>query len=67
MDNELPSIKLGEASIASPFTYHGSDVNCVFNLIKSGRCSLYNLFMLYKLMGINSLITALGTNIRSFI
>ncbi|EAN31112.1 HAD ATPase P-type family IC family protein [Theileria parva strain Muguga] len=63
MDNELPSIKLGEASIASPFTYHGSDVNCVFNLIKSGRCSLYNLFMLYKLMGINSLITALGMSV----
>ncbi|XP_955061.1 cation-transporting ATPase, putative [Theileria annulata] len=63
LDNELPNIKLGEASIASPFTYHGSDVNCVFNLIKSGRCSLYNLFMLYKLMGINSLITALGMSV----
>ncbi|UKJ88920.1 ion-translocating ATPase [Theileria orientalis] len=63
LGDELPSIKLGEASIASPFTYHGSDVNCVFNLVKSGRCALSNVFMLYKLMGINSLITALGMSI----
>nr|PVC52758.1 ion-translocating ATPase [Theileria orientalis] len=62
--DELPSIKLGEASIASPFTYHGSDVNCVFNLVKSGRCALSNVFVLYKLMGINSLITALANNYK---
>ncbi|EKX72878.1 p-type ATPase family member protein [Theileria equi strain WA] len=63
LDDEMPQLKLGEASIASPFTYHKGDVYCVPTLVKSGRCALSNVVMLYKLMGINSLMSAMGMSI----
>lgn len=61
--DEMPQIKLGEASIASPFTYIGNDVRCIPLLISSGRCALSTANMLYKLMAINSLMTAISVSI----
>ncbi|CRG93265.1 cation transporting ATPase, putative [Plasmodium gallinaceum] len=63
MDDSLPLIKLGEASIASPFTYKGNDIKCVKEIICCGRCALSKVIMMYKLMIINSLITAFSVSI----
>lgn len=63
MDDSLPLIKLGEASIASPFTYKGNDIKCVKEIISCGRCALSKVIMMYKLMIINSLITAFSVSI----
>ncbi|GFE55549.1 cation-transporting ATPase [Babesia ovis] len=63
LQDDIPEIKLGEASIASPFTYRKSDVLCVPLLVRSGRCALTNVVVLYKIMGINSLITSLGMSV----
>ncbi|VTZ66881.1 cation transporting ATPase, putative [Plasmodium chabaudi chabaudi] len=63
MDDSLPLIKLGEASIASPFTYKGNDIKCVKEIIACGRCALSKVIMMYKLMIINSLITAFSVSI----
>lgn len=62
-DDSLPLVKLGEASIASPFTYKGSDIKCVKDIISCGRCALSKVIMMYKLMIINSLITAFSVSI----
>ncbi|CAC9696051.1 cation transporting ATPase, putative [Plasmodium sp. DRC-Itaito] len=62
-DDSLPLIKLGEASIASPFTYKGNDIKCVKEIISCGRCALSKVIMMYKLMIINSLITAFSVSI----
>lgn len=63
LDDSLPLIKLGEASIASPFTYKGNDIKCVKEIISCGRCALSKVIMMYKLMIINSLITAFSVSI----
>ncbi|KAI4840977.1 cation transporting ATPase [Plasmodium brasilianum] len=63
IDDSLPLIKLGEASIASPFTYKGNDIKCVKEIICCGRCALAKVIMMYKLMIINSLITAFSVSI----
>ncbi|GAW79162.1 cation transporting ATPase [Plasmodium gonderi] len=63
MDDSLPLIKLGEASIASPFTYKGNDIKCIKEIICCGRCALSKVIMMYKLMIINSLITAFSVSI----
>ncbi|GIX64988.1 ion-translocating ATPase [Babesia caballi] len=63
MQEGLPEIKLGEASIASPFTYRKNDVLCVPLLVRSGRCALTNVVLLYKIMGLNSLITSVGMSV----
>lgn len=62
-DDSMPLVKLGEASIASPFTYKGSDIKCVKEIISCGRCALSKVIMMYKLMIINSLITAFSVSI----
>ncbi|SOV13118.1 cation transporting ATPase, putative [Plasmodium gaboni] len=63
LDDSLPLIKLGEASIASPFTYKGNDIKCIKEIISCGRCALSKVIMMYKLMIINSLITAFSVSI----
>ncbi|EDO05870.1 E1-E2 ATPase family protein [Babesia bovis T2Bo] len=63
LEDEIPELKLGEASIASPFTYRKSDVYCVPLLVRSGRCALTNVVVMYKIIGINSLITSLSMSV----
>lgn len=63
LQDDMPELKLGEASIASPFTYRRSDVLCVPLLVRNGRCTLTNVVLLYKVMGINALITSLGMSV----
>ncbi|ORM41350.1 putative manganese-transporting ATPase PDR2 [Babesia sp. Xinjiang] len=63
LQDDMPEVKLGEASIASPFTYRKNDVLCVPLLVRAGRCALTNVVVLYKIMGINSLITSLGMSV----
>ncbi|KAK1934348.1 putative cation transporting ATPase [Babesia divergens] len=63
LQDDIPELKLGEASIASPFTYRRNDVLCVPLLVRNGRCTLTNVVLLYKVMGINSVITSLGMSV----
>ncbi|CDR96033.1 cation transporting ATPase, putative [Babesia bigemina] len=65
LQDGMPELKLGEASIASPFTYRKNDVLCVPLLVRSGRCALTTVVLLHKVMGVNSLITSLGMSVLS--
>jgi len=50
--------KPGDASIAAPFAYRGNTIRCVSLLIRSGRASLALVIQMYKILAVNSLITA---------
>eukprot|EP00928_Gymnodinium_smaydae_P022642 TRINITY_DN18954_c0_g1_i3.p1 TRINITY_DN18954_c0_g1~~TRINITY_DN18954_c0_g1_i3.p1 ORF type:complete len:1034 (+),score=247.42 TRINITY_DN18954_c0_g1_i3:655-3756(+) len=51
-------VRLGDASIASPFTYKGDTVKCCSQILKCGRATLCTVLMMYKIMGLNSVLSA---------
>ncbi len=58
-DDDLTYVALGDASVASPFTSRGTSINCVKHAIQQGRCTLVTMLQIYKILGVNCLVTAL--------
>lgn len=57
-ENELNSLSLGDASVASPFTYRGTSISCCKKVALQGRCTLVTMLQIYKILGVNCLVTA---------
>ena len=55
---ELNSVSLGDASVASPFTYRGTSISCCKQIALQGRCTLVTMLQIYKILGVNCLVTA---------
>ncbi|CCK71111.1 ion-transporting P-type ATPase SPF1 KNAG_0G00540 [Huiozyma naganishii CBS 8797] len=61
--DDTPSLKLGDASCAAPFTSKLAKVSAVTNIIRQGRCALINTIQMYKILALNCLISAYSLSI----
>lgn len=53
-----PTVQMGDASVAAPFTSRSPSIRCVVEIIRQGRCTLLVAVQMMQIMMLESLISA---------
>jgi cation-transporting ATPase 13A1 len=63
LEPDLPMIKIGDASVASPFTSRMPSIRAAVDIIRQGRCTLVTTIQMYQILALNCLISAYSLSV----
>ena len=62
-DQETPQVKLGDASMAAPFTSRVPSVRSAVDIVRQGRCTLVSAIQMQQVLVLSCLISAYSLSV----